>query len=273
MISDLELDSSATRVADGVHELDLSDRWGIGGGALNGGYQLVVALRALTSEMRLPDPVVAAASFLRPAVPGPARVLTEVVREGRRLGTGTARLVQHGPDGDERDVLRLEATFSDLAASPADAQDLSAAPALPSWEDCLELAPDHGSDEAATVSARVRVAAPATPGWARGEPSGDPRAEFWLRFADGSDPTLTSLGFVVDGAAPVVFELGRASSTVQLTVHFRERPAAGALACRTVTRHLAHGLHEEDVEVYDSDGAFVAQSRQLALLLPGDQVQ
>ena len=64
-----------------------------------------------------------------------------------------------------------------------------------------------------------------------------------------------------------MFELGHASSTVQLTVHLRERPAAGALACRTVTRHLAHGLHEEDVEVFDSAGALVAQSRQLALLV------
>jgi acyl-coenzyme A thioesterase PaaI-like protein len=273
VISDLELDSTATRVAEGVHEIELSDRWGIGGGALNGGYQLVVALRALAGEMRHPDPVVASASFLRPAVPGPARVLTEVVREGRRLGTGTARLVQPGSDGDERDVLRLEATFSDLAASPADARDFVAAPALPSWEECQELLPHHGADESATVSARVRVATPEPPGWARGEPTGDPSAEFWFRFADDSDPTPRSLAFVVDGAAPVVFELGHASSTVQLTLHVRERPSAGALACRTVTRHLAHGLHEEDVEVYDSDGALVAQSRQLALLLPGDQVQ
>jgi Thioesterase-like superfamily len=123
------------------------------------------------------------------------------------------------------------------------------------------------------VIALLLTATPEPPGWARGEPTGDPSAEFWFRFADGSDPTPTSLGFVVDGAAPVVFELGHASSTVQLTLHLRERPSAGALACRTVTRHLAHGFHEEDVEVYDSAGAFVAQSRQLALLLSGDQVQ
>ena len=89
MISELALDSASERVADGVHEIVLSDRWGLDDGRLNGGYQLSVALRALAGEVPLPDPVVASASYLRPAMPGPARVLTEVVRAGRRLATGS----------------------------------------------------------------------------------------------------------------------------------------------------------------------------------------
>ena len=267
MISELALDSASERVADGVHEIVLSDRWGLDDGRLNGGYQLSVALRALAGEVPLPDPVVASASYLRPAMPGPARVLTEVVRAGRRLATGTSRIVQPGPDGGERDVLRLEATFADLAASPAEPHDLTAAPELPPFDACTTFG---GADAPATVAAigrRMRYGVTEMPGWTRGEPSGDPRAEFWFALADGSDATLLDLAFVVDGAAPVVLELGRGSSTAQLTVHLREHPAPGPLRCRTVTNHLSHGLHEEDVEVWDSSGALVAQSRQLALLL------
>lgn len=266
MIGELALDSTAEQVGDGVHEIVLSDRWGLLDGRLNGGYQLSVALRALAAELPLPDPVVASASYLRPAWPGPARVVTEVVRAGRRLATGTARLVQAGPDGTERDVLRLEATFADLAASPADAVDRTAPPELPPFEACRTFGGADAPDTA-TVGQRMHYGVPALPGWVRGEPSGDPHAEFWFAFADGSDATLIDLAFVVDGAAPVVLELGRGSSTAQLTVHLREHPAPGPLVCRTVTNHLAHGLHDEDVEVWDSRGVLVAQSRQLALLL------
>ncbi|GAA4898022.1 thioesterase family protein [Actinomycetospora straminea] len=267
VIGELGLDSTAQRVGDGVHEIALSDRWSLDDGRLNGGYQLSVALRALATEVPLPDPVVASASYLRPAMPGPARVRTEVVRAGRRLATGTARLVQAGPDGAERDVLRLEATFADLAATPADPVDLTVPPALPPFAECVSFGGPDAPPGAATVGRRMRYGVPALPGWVRGEPSGDPSAEFWFAFADGSDATLLDLAFVVDGAAPVVLEMGRGSSTAQLTVHLREHPAPGPLRCRTVTRHLAHGLHEEDVEVWDADGALVAQSRQLALLL------
>jgi len=50
-------------------------------------------------------------------------------------------------------------------------------------------------------------------------------------------------------------------------VHLRARPASGWLACRTWTRYVGGGYHEEDFEVWDSAGMLVAQSRQLALLL------
>ena len=56
------------------------------------------------------------------------------------------------------------------------------------------------------------------------------------------------------------------SSTVELTVHVRARPAPGWLACRVATRYVTSGYHEEDFEIWDSGGTLVAQSRQLALL-------
>jgi hypothetical protein len=51
-----------------------------------------------------------------------------------------------------------------------------------------------------------------------------------------------------------------------LTVHIRAKPAPGWVACRSSTRHLIGGYHEEDFEIWDSTGALVAQSRQFAIL-------
>jgi len=61
-----------------------------------------------------------------------------------------------------------------------------------------------------------------------------------------------------------VGELG--STTLEFTVHLRAHPAAGWLACRNISRHVICGLHGEDVEIRDSRGVLVAQSRQLATL-------
>lgn len=270
MISELEEDTTGIPGPDGGFDLSLAGRWGIGGGRLNGGYQLAAALAPLTTVMAgldRPDPVVASASFLRPALAGPAHLATTVHRVGRRLATGSAQLHQPGPDGVPREVLRLEASFTDLATTDPDRWDGEAAPALPPPEECLDLLEGTGMRTDALVIGRVVFRVPELPGWRRREPSGDPTAEFWVDFRDGSDPTLVSLAFVVDCATPVVAELGRrTSSTVQLTVHLREHPAPGPLACRVRTRHLGHGLHEEDFDVWDSTGVLCAQSRQLALL-------
>ena len=105
------------------------------------------------------------------------------------------------------------------------------------------------------------------PGWFRGTPTGNPVAEFYMRFRDGREPDMAALPLFVDAAAPVVLEVAGLSTTVQLTVHLRARPAPGWLACRAVTRYVAGGYHEEDFEIWDSAGTLVAQSRQLALLV------
>ncbi|MGH2736311.1 MAG: thioesterase family protein, partial [Actinomycetota bacterium] len=91
--------------------------------------------------------------------------------------------------------------------------------------------------------------------------------EFWMRFKEGRPADLLSLPMLVDAAAPAVLEIGEiGSSTMELTVHLRARPAPGWLACRVTTRHVIGGYHEEDFEIWDTEGTLVAQSRQLALL-------
>lgn len=80
-------------------------------------------------------------------------------------------------------------------------------------------------------------------------------AHVWMRMV-GREADVAALPM----GPPVVMELGeKGSSTVELTVHVRGRPAPGWLA-----RHVRDGYHEEDF--FDSTGALVAQSRQLAIL-------
>ena len=125
-----------------------------------------------------------------------------------------------------------------------------------------------GSFGVATIAERVEFRSASLPGWFRGSPTGQPSSEFWMRFADGREADLYSLPLLVDSTAPSVLELGMTSTTVQLTVHLRARPAPGWLACRAGARFVSGGYHEEDFEVWDSAGILVAQSRQLAMILP-----
>ena len=244
-----------------VYAARLTDRWTALGGTPNGGYMLAVTLRALAAEMPLPDPLVVSAYFLRPGAVGAAEVRTEVVRSGRRTATGQSTLHQDG-----REIVRLVATFGDLRDSSGRTAEFGTPPELPPPDHAHDLLLE-GSLPGVSITEQVEYRAAEPPGWARGEPAGDPRQEFWMRFRDGREPDPLALAALVDAAAPAVLDLGvRGSATLELTVHVRRRPAPGWLACRSTTRHVIGGYHEEDFEIWDSEGRLVAQSRQFALL-------
>ncbi|MGH3647067.1 MAG: thioesterase family protein [Micromonosporaceae bacterium] len=265
-MNEFEYDADTTVVAGetpGSYTATVNDRWSAVGSRPNGGYVLGIALRALLAEVSHPDPLVVSAYFLRPSVPGPVELTTEVVRAGRRISTGEVRVHQDG-----KETLRAVANFADLDAADGRTAVFGEPPKLPAPEDCLNLA-DGASIPGLTIADRFdyRYAEPL--GWAQGTPSGEPRSELWIRFADGRDADSLSLPSIVDAAAPAVMELGEwTSSTIELTVHLRARPAPGWLACRISTRYVIGGYHEEDFDIWDATGALVAQGRQLALLPP-----
>ena len=259
--------------SEGAFTTKLTGRWNGTAGAVNGGYMLATCTRALALDMPFPEPVVVSGFFLRPGTAGPAAVRTSVIRRGRTMAFGEAALTQDG-----KDVVRATAAFTRLGGTGRDGAGQDGAgqdglvfldgtpPALPPPGDCVGV--PVGAFGLASIAERIEFRSAELPGWFLGHPSGRPASEFWMRFADGREADLLSLPLLVDSTAPSVLELGAGSTTIQLTVHLRAHPAPGWLACRATTRFVSNGYHEEDFEVWDSAGTLVAQSRQLALILP-----
>jgi acyl-CoA thioesterase len=256
----------------GAYDAELDPDFRVGG-AEHGGLLLALAGQALRAHLPHPDPLSISAYYLTAARPGPAVLHADVLRRSRSLSTGSVRLSQPGEDGRPVDRLHALATFGDLAALPDEVRTSATPPDLPPPEECVSpaLAPP---ELAALTSLHRRLDLrldPATVGWAVGQPSGAGRIQGWLRFP-GEDPDVLSLLLAADALPPTAFDLGvRAgwAPTLELTAHVRARPAPGWLLVSQHTRNLAHGLFEEDCEVWDSAGRLVVQARQLARLPSG----
>lgn len=257
---------TAVTGSEPVFNATISDRWAVGEAHANGGYVLSVCLRALERVLGKPDPLAVSAFFQRRVLPGPAEIRVDTGRSGRRLATGEARLLQDG-----QELVRVVASFADLSQAGGPTAVGGGAPVLPPPQDCLDLfsgeLPRESNLVAPGITGRMECRAPKLPGWRQGAPSGQARAEFWMRLAGGRQADTMALPGLVDMAPPAVFELGHyLTTTIELSVHVRARPAPGWLACRVSTNYLIDGYHEEDFEIWDSTGRLVAQSRQLALL-------
>lgn len=268
--SEFDRDTAVSRREPGVYDAELPAGWTVFD-AVNGGFLLAVAGRALEDALPHPDPVTVTAHYLTASVPGPAVVRTDTVRSGRTLSTGQASVLQTAEDGTEVERIRVLATYADLSALPDDVRTTAKPPALPPLEHCLGSDSAPGSAvsmaQVAPITQRLDLRLdPATAGWAVGEPSGRGEMRAWFGLADGRDSDPLAVLLAVDALPPTSFDLGLSgwTPTVELTVHLRCRPAPGPLRVSVVTRNLAGGFLEEDAEVWDSADRLVAQSRQLA---------
>jgi acyl-coenzyme A thioesterase PaaI-like protein len=279
MTYEFDRDTTVTARGDGTFDVDLAPGWVVGGG-VHGGYLLAVVGRAIQevlAETRHGDPFSISAHFVTPSVPGPAYVVTELVRSGGRFSTVRATLFQEA-DGGAVPRFAAHATFGDLdrahdATSDAEADALGLAlapPELPPVDECFtwrDVAPE-GFEEFAPLLGRFKIwLDPAEATWARGKPSRKGLIQGWFRLEDERPLDPIALLMLVDALPPVTFDLGLFgwAPTLELTAHVRARPAPGLAIVRHRTRTVAGGLFEEDCEVWDSTGRLVAQSRQLAL--------
>lgn len=263
MSFEFDTDTAVNRTGDGEWSAVVTPRWNIGT-IPNGGYLMAICLRAVEQELPHPDPLTITGHFLgRVTSEAPATIEVEVLRNGRTLSTACARLRQEG-----RERLRMLATFGDLEAAEGPTHITAEPPAMPPPEECVREASARTMLE---IHNRFDFAlAPEVAGGAMGRPVGRPEVGGWVRFADGREPDLASLALFADAFPPTVLNLDRFGwvPTIEMTIHFRARPAPGWLRAWFESRFLMEAHVEEDGEIWDSDGNLVALSRQLARILP-----
>jgi acyl-CoA thioesterase len=229
----------------------------------NGGYLLALATRAGLEAVPQPHPLVVSAHFLSPPALGPAELDVRRLREGRNLSSVRVTLVQEGTP-------RLETLVTAGQLDPeatADWRRHDGPSGLAPIEDCIPGQPELPGGTRVSLLDHIDVRVdPATVGWLVGRPGGSLDMRGWVRFADGRAADPLALLQVVDALPPTSFELGLGSwaPTVELTVHLRGLPAPGWLACEVRGQLWQGGWFDEEVEVWDSAGRLVAQSRQFA---------
>ena len=260
---EFELDRAlaSTRTSEGIHAATVTDEWNTPNGTPNGGYVLALVLRAVAQESPLPDPLSASISYFRPPATGDAQIDVTALRIGKRVSTFEAILSQH-----DMPVVHAVVSFHDADAAGDAQHSPHEAPEVPRPDDCIDV---MSAVPAGTVPIldRFDYRHEAVPSWMEGEPSGDTSATFWVRLKDHRPVDALAAAVLVDAYPPVTSEIGNLkSATVQLTIHFRRRPATEWVLAHVVTRHVIDGFHDEDVELWDEDGRLFAQSRQLAIL-------
>ena len=236
--------------------------WDIAANA-NGGYLLAIAARALSAALDRPDPVTISAHYLSPGRPGRVTIRTQVIKQGRSLGSGTAVLLSDG-----RPVLSCIGTFGELTAT-AEPQGMDhAPPAMPDPDDCLPVVATGTFPPPFMGKVELRLH-PEDGQFLQGDHSGQALMRGWFRLRDNEPADTIALLCAVDAFPPTAFNAGLPMAwtpTIELTVHVRARPEAGWLRCTFATHFVTGGFLEEDGEIWDPAGRLVAQSRQLALV-------
>ncbi|PSK86287.1 thioesterase superfamily protein [Murinocardiopsis flavida] len=257
--------TTVTPVGDGHYTAELDAGYLIGA-AVNGGYLMAVMQRAVLAAVEHPHAVSSSFNFLRPCTAGPVEVDVEPLKAGRTVTTARVTLRSGGLPAVAGTIVagRLEpGAVPAYAAEPPD---------IPALDDCRGFDPRAGKDAGMAFADRVDLLF-------------GPRSYRMLAGTD-EDPVPELLGHVaasaadggpvadlpaflplaVDALPPVVSTLDAWSwaPTVELTWHLRALPEPGPLGFHARADLVGDGWFDETVDLYDTKGRLVAQSRQLA---------
>jgi Thioesterase-like superfamily len=257
--------TAVRRAEGGGLAADLDSGWDVGPGVLNGGYLLAVVGRAALTASPHAHPVALSASYLRATPPGVASLAVTPGPAGRTLAH--ASVVLAGPGGPS---LTAQVTTATLTAEPA-LWSASPPPSTAPVTECLAADAPTLARPLPETGLRTRVETrldPATAGWARGAPGGEPVVRAWVRLTDGRAPDPLALLLFADVLPPTSWAMGRFgwAPTVQLQVLVRALPAPGWCLVEARAGEVAGGWLDEDYRIWDAEGRLVAQSRQLARL-------
>lgn len=245
----------------------LNEHWTIGP-KVHGGVMVALCAKAAARAYQdgEPDaggpavaPIAVSVNFLSAPDPGEVRVLADVRKRGRRIGTVDVELVAAG-----RTCVHAAVTLGSLGhgeplliAPPAVA--MSAEPPA----DIPPIGPGHAGADINNLARGCHIH-PAAAGT-------DPQALFsiWVRPRVGQVDEYFAL-MCGDISVPVSYAVGRRgwAPTVQLTAYLRGVPVDGWLRVLCGATQIGPDWFDEDHTVIDSAGRVVVQTRQLALL-PG----
>lgn len=259
-----------SKASESVFAATVADGWQAGRGP-HGGYLAAMILRALTETVdeaqRAPRSLTI--HYLRAPEPGPVSIHTRIERAGRSLSTLSARMEQEG---------KLVALALSAFSVPWSGPEISE----------IEMPEVKGPDPVREPGSLIKHGAPpftrhivlqprlgGMPFTDREQPM---ELGGWLGLADPRPLDALALAFFSDALIPAPFM--RTSSpnpapTIDLTVHFRASlprvasPDPDELCLIRIRGGVIHeGFFEEDGVIWAADGTVLAQSRQLALLLP-----
>ncbi len=257
--------ASAVAPGDARWRAELAPDWDILG-AVNGGYLLAVAARALGARIGSGlDPVSVTGHYLSPGTAGPAAIDTEIIKAGSRFTTGRAILTQ-----GRRTVIAVLGTYGHLVAMPDVLLQDAVPPDLPPPADLPRIPSVAGQPMPPPFMDRIDVRLhPQDAAFTRGQPSGTAQMRAYWRLLDDEPVDAIALLLAADSLPPTTFNAGLRvawTPTLELTVHVRAIPAPGWLRLDYRTRFISHGRMEIDGVIWDERDQIVAQSRQLALV-------
>ncbi|MCQ3804761.1 MAG: thioesterase family protein [bacterium] len=248
---------------DGRWTVRVSDLWNIEG-VPNGGFLMALCLAAAGQQVSHPDPLSMNSHFLGRTMPGEATIRSRAIKRGRSLSVTAVDLIQNG-----RVSVTSLITWGELSGFAGPTGPLLSPPELPE-ESEMQSSLQMGLESTFTSRFDYLMPRDIARG-AFGQPTGNALARGRMRFTDGRPADLLSMPLIADGFPPAIFQLGYYgwAPTLELTIHFRSRPARGWLTLDLTARHLLNGTFEEDCYIWDSKGDLVAMSRQLGRTLAG----
>jgi acyl-CoA thioesterase len=255
-----------------VYSAEVSPDWRAGRGP-HGGYLAAMLLRALVDTVG--DPGRAPRSFTvhypRAPEPGPVSIHTRVERAGRSLTSLSARMEQDGK------LIALVLSAFSVAWNAPELSELKM-PNVPGPDATREA----GTLERLGAPAFTRQLVMQARIGARPFAASEQPMEIggWLGLAEPRPIDALSLAFFSDALFPPPFvrlhEGERVvAPTIDLTIHFRvpmpraPDPDPDELCLARFRTRLVHeGFFDENGVIWAADGAVLAQSRQLAILMP-----
>lgn len=270
MDTTFDRETAITKLGDGRYSATMATSWWVVRGP-NGGYLAAIILRALTDAVDDPERTPRSLTVHYASSPGEGDVElnTVIERVGRSLTTCTCRMEQNG-----KLVALAVAAFSKPRPGPEFCDVVMPQVPGPEFYVPTPTAPRDAPAIARRYETRWAIGHPPVPG----VPSGARAvAGGWIRLPELRAVDALLAAAITDGWLPPTFSRIQEPvvvPTVDLTIHFRaELPHPGLAADAFVlasfrTNVAAGGFLEEDGEIWAPDGTLLAQSRQLATILP-----